>query len=459
MATSLLERLPRLVAHGRRQAQRLVDSMHGRQRERAVPVECIAVPGEAATDTGAPSRRVLCGVPALSVAALLAEQLESRAPRIGRVVVDLHPSCDDDALPARLARWTPCLALLRKVAPSAALAVRVAPEEASIVQLVLDAYALRETEVEACADATMLLLAEDASRLPALTSEATTCASEATTRKDAHWIACVHDATACASLRRTLLLRGDTRFRIDAVGATPAEWMRRNTAAQPLAAMHAALVAYGAKPLTETASTSTPTGRRRAGADVVLGEVRRDGERTLVWVDAPDRRTGEATLCRAITRREHGRYDRVVVLGWHFAPMLGQQLAARGDTRVEVQAIRCLPRGERGPVLRVDPRGFAPIDGLARACVDRRRSRSAPDFEWVNVQLGDDLGEPVVDWSVDPAHDGDVFRGAWHALRDGEPGARGVSLRLPRHDGPRRVCVRAIGADGRASELLYVVLC
>ncbi|MCC8364397.1 hypothetical protein LK996_15095 [Lysobacter sp. A6] len=453
MATSLLERLPRIVAHGRRQAQRLVDSTHGRQRERAVPVEWIDVPGDAATDTGAPSRRVLCGVPALSVAALLAEQRECRAPRIGRVVVDLHPACDGDALPARLARWAPCLALLRKVAPSAALALRVAPDEASIVQLVLDAYTLRDTDVEPHADATTLLLAEDASRLPALASETKT------TTKDAHWIACVRDATACAALRRSLLLRGDTRFRIDAVGATPAEWMRRNAAAQPLAAMHAALVAYGAKPLVETASMATPTGRRRAGADVVLGEVRRDGERTLVWVDAPDRRTGEATVCRAITRREHGRYDRVVVLGWHVAPLLGQQLAGRGDLRVEVQAIRCLPRAERGPVLRIDPRGFAPIDGLARACVDRRRSRSAPDFEWVNVQLGDDFGEPVVDWSIDPAHDGDVFRGAWHALRDGEPGARSVSLRLPRHDGPRRVCVRALGADGRASELLYVVLC
>ncbi|NUS61720.1 MAG: hypothetical protein HOQ01_12300 [Lysobacter sp.] len=445
MTTSLLERLPRLVAHGRRQAQRLVDSVHGRQRERAVSVECIGLPGDTAAHAGAPVGRVLYGAPALSMAALLAEQHDDGGPPIGRIVVDLHPANDGDALPARLARWAPCLAMVRNVAPNAALALHVAPEEASIVQLVLDAYALRDTEGNAPSGATTLLLAEDATRLPALASSS--------------WIACVRDERTCAALRRTLLLRRDTRLRIDAVGATPAEWMRRNASSNPLAAMHAALAIYGAKSPTETSATATVTGRRRAGADVVTGEVKRKHDRTLVWVDAPDRCTYETTLARALTRREHGRYDRVVVLGWHLSPLLGQMVAERGDPRLSVHAIGCLPRAERGPVLRVDPNGFTPLAGLARACVERRRSRSAPDFEWLEVHLGEDHGEAVVDWSIDPSHDGQVFRGTWHAVRDGEPGARSASLRVPRHDGPRRVCIRALGADGRASELLYVVVC
>jgi hypothetical protein len=460
MTTSLLERLPRLVAHGRRQAQRLVDSAHGRQRERAVPVECIGLPGDGDGDAAAaaaPACRVVCGAPALSVAALLAERRNDDGPPIGRIVVDLHPADVGEALPARLARWAPCLAMLRDVAPNAALALHVAPDEASIVQLVFDAYALRETHGDAPPGATTLLLAEDAARLPALASPTTSATPAATER--APWIACVRDEAACAALRRTLLLRGDARFRIDAVGATPAEWMRRNASSNPLGAMHAALAIYGAKSPTETSSATTLTGRRRAGADVVTGEVKRRNDRTLVWVDAPDRSTFETTLARAVTQREHGRYDRVVVLGWHLSPLLGQLLAERGDPNLLVHAIRCLLRAERGPALRVDPNGFTPLEGLARACVARRPSRSSPDFEWLEVHLGEDLGEPVVDWSIDPSHDGHVFRGAWHALRDGEPGVRSASLRLPRHDGPRRVCIRALGADGRASELLYVVVC
>jgi hypothetical protein len=445
MNTSLLERLPRVVAHGRRLSLRLVDSAHGRQRERAVPAEWIDALGQAAPHDAAPERRVLCGPPALSMAALLAERMESGAPRIGRVVVDLRPPDVAEPLPARLARWAPCLALLHKVAPQASLVLHVAHDEAPIAQLVFDAFALRLVDGDAAPGTATLLLAEDPARLPGHAPV------------DDTWIACVHDPVACAGLRRTLLVRGDTHLRIDDVSATPAEWMRRYTAAQPLAAMHAARASFGAKPLADTSASATPTGRRRAGADVVLGEVRRDGERTLVWIDAPDRRTSESSLCRAITRREHGRFDRVVVLGWHFAPLIGQQLAVRGDTRLSVHAIRCLPRGERGPALRIDPEGFAPLAGLARARIDRRRSRSTPDFEWLNVELGDDHGAPVVDWSIDPAHDGETFRGAWHVVRDGEPGARSVRLRLPHVDAPRRVCLRALGADGRASELLFVV--
>jgi hypothetical protein len=124
---------------------------------------------------------------------------------------------------------------------------------------------------------------------------------------------------------------------------------------------------------------------------------------------------------------------------------------------MQVHAIRCFPRGERNTSLRVDPHGFAPIQGLARAWVERERSRGVPDHEWLLVQLGEDHGEPVVDWSIDWNHDGQVFHGGWHALRDAPPGTRSVRVRLPWHEGPRRVCIRAIGVDGRASELLYVV--
>ena len=62
-----------------------------------------------------------------------------------------------------------------------------------------------------------------------------------------------------------------------------------------------------------------------------------------------------------------------------------------------------------------------------------------------------------MDWAVDPAHDGLVFRGAWHALRDAHAGVRTVRLRLPWQAAPRRVCIRALDAQGRASELLFVV--
>ncbi|MUV12814.1 hypothetical protein [Noviluteimonas gilva] len=423
-----------------------MESSTGRNRERAVPVELVLAPDDPVQQHRAPARRVLCGAPALCVAALIAEQRQGLGAPPGRIVLDLHPAGDDDTLATRLARWTPCFALLRTLAPEAALVVEIPANEHGPVQLVLDAFGWPEVRRNASGrDGTVLLIADDASRLPALALAHTA------------WIACVRESAGCAALRRTLLLRGDTSFRIEDVGATPAEWTRRHAAAQPVNAMHAALAAFGARPLSMSAVCTTAAGRRRAGGDVLLGEIVREGERTLVWVDAPDRRTGESTLSRAITRCEHGHYSRVIVLGWHFRATLSQHLAMRCDSRIDVRAIACLPRGERGPSLRVDPKGFAPVGGLSQAWVERERSRSAPDVEWLVVQLGETRGEPPQDWAVDADHDGLVFRGGWHALRDAHAGVRTVRLRLPWQAAPRRVCIRALDAQGRASELLFVV--
>ena len=106
--------------------------------------------------------------------------------------------------------------------------------------------------------------------------------------------------------------------------------------------------------------------------------------------------------------------------------------------------------------MRIDPLGFQPVAGLSQAWVDRHRSRTAGDVEWLTVQLGEH-DAAIDDWSVDPAHDGHVFRAAWHAVRDGGTGLRTMRLRLPWQDGPRRVCIRAVDASGRVSEVLRVV--
>ena len=145
MATSLLERLPRLVANGRRQAQRLMESSTGRNRERAVPVELVLAPDDPVQQHRAPVRRVLCGAPALCVAALIAEQRQGIALAPGRILIDLHPAGDDDTLAARLARWAPCFALLRTFAPDAALVVDLPANENGPVQLVLDAFGWPES--------------------------------------------------------------------------------------------------------------------------------------------------------------------------------------------------------------------------------------------------------------------------------------------------------------------------
>jgi hypothetical protein len=458
MDVPLLEQLARLLTQGRREAQRLVDAADGRYRERAVLQETLRGPSE---DAGTPNR-LLCGDPLLSLAALLSEQRHGRDTRIDAVSIDLHPVRRNEACPARFARWIPRLCLLQALAPEAIGRIRAPVEDHAALRLVLDATwpgASIDDAAAACATSashhvhatTTLVLAEDAARCQALLPP---CSA----RTDRTWIACVPDAASAARVRRAVLA-SDASLDIAAVGATPGEWARRHVGGKPVEAMHAALEAFGATPLAQANAGTTPTGRRRAGMEVLLGHCLRDGLRTLVWVDAPDRRTSDATLCRAITRRDMGAppWETVVVLGWHFAPTFAHHLALRCDARIDAFEIGVLPRTtRRGGSVRVDPEGFRSIEGLTSAWIDRARSRSTPDFEWVTVQLRD-RDDAITDWSIDPDHDGEVFRGCWHASRTAYTDLRSARVRVPWRSGPRRVCLRATDAKGGVSEVVMVV--
>jgi hypothetical protein len=463
MDVPLLEQLARLLAQGRRDAQRLLDATGGRYRERAVVHETVRRVG----DANRTPHRLLCGDPALALAALCSERRHGGASPPDAVVIDLHPARQEAPCAMRFARWIPRFCLLQALAPQGGRVSAPAGDHAAL-RLVLDAtwpFAVIEearatTEpmdtraIARGAAATTLVIAEDAtrflSRLPA----------------QGAWIACTADALVAARLRRSVLAT-PASLDIANVGATPGEWARRHVGTRPVDAMHAALEAFGATPLLQTTAGTTPSGRRRAGMEVLLGTCVRDGVRTLVWVDAPDRRTSDATLCRAITRRDVGapRWDRVVVLGWHFASTFAQHLALRSDGRIEAYEIQALPRPRRACVaddaVAAHP-GFRAITGLTGAWIERD---GVHDHEWIAVQLHEtarpdaasETADDVADWSIDPDHDGEVFRGRWHASRDGHPGVRAARLCVPWRAGPRRVCVRAIDGAGRLSEVVMVV--
>ncbi|UHQ20774.1 hypothetical protein LVB87_06435 [Lysobacter sp. KIS68-7] len=139
MEATVLEHLPRLLTQGRRDAQRLAGATGGRYRERAVRDESVASAETCARIDANSPHRILRGDPALSLAALLSEAREGRAPGIGVASLDLHPAHTNDTLLARLARCIPRCVLLRHLAPDAVGFVLAPREEHAILQLVLDA--------------------------------------------------------------------------------------------------------------------------------------------------------------------------------------------------------------------------------------------------------------------------------------------------------------------------------
>ncbi|OIJ33073.1 site-specific DNA-methyltransferase [Rothia kristinae] len=212
------------------------------------------------------------------------------------------------------------------------------------------------------------------------------------------------------------------------------------------------------------------------------------GTRTLVFADSPSRLTTISTLRRAQGYRDvkMGGFDKVVVLGWNFAAGIGQDISDLNDPDLEVLVIppdlldRLKKKGADKLALEVR---FSSLQYLQAAVVGRALegeresltvnlqnyvllSPEAINLDQANrAKLQEVMNtEPlalVEYWAVDPDYDGEVFRSVWQDYR-GNTDNDGDELRvittatldLPRLDGARTVCVRAVDVFGLESEVV-----
>ncbi len=233
---------------------------------------------------------------------------------------------------------------------------------------------------------------------------------------------------------------------------------------------------YGAVPLPE---------EENAGGN--LGQI--PGHKILVMADSPSRLTTMSTLRRAQQQRDTlmGGFDKVVVLGWNFAASIGQDITAMNDDRIEVLVIppdlldRLKKKGDISK-LAGDIR-FSSLQYLQAHVASRK---VVSDGEEIHVVLDNYVllspeainldesnrealqkvmnAEPLAlieYWAVDPDYDGEVFRSVWQDYRgntenDGDPlrVITEAAVSVPSHEGPRRVCVRAVDVFGFESEVV-----
>src|SRR5690606_3234601 len=146
------------------------------------------------------------------------------------------------------------------------------------------------------------------------------------------WITTDLGKPACMIMRKRLIDQDAKPFLYQAIGdyqvETAKSHMGRGFRIGDLAEIVLSL--YGALPLP---AEENPLRN--------LGQVGFAGKKTLVLADSPNKLTGDATLRRAVAQRDNlmGGWDRVVVLGWNFAPDIGQSIAALNDDRLEVLVI------------------------------------------------------------------------------------------------------------------------
>jgi adenine-specific DNA-methyltransferase len=182
-----------------------------------------------------------------------------------------------------------------------------------------------------------------------------------------------------------------------------------------------------------------------------------------------------------------GGFDKVVVLGWNFAASIGQDITTINDERLEVLVIppdlldRLKKKGDLDKLagdIRFSSLQFLQAHVASRTLVsDGEELRVALDNyvllspEAINLDENNRQAlqkvmnaEPLAlieYWAVDPDYDGEVFRSIWQDYRgntenDGDP-LRVITeavIRVPSHEGPRRVCVRAIDVFGFESEVV-----
>jgi adenine-specific DNA-methyltransferase len=223
-----------------------------------------------------------------------------------------------------------------------------------------------------------------------------------------------------------------------------------------------------------------------------LGQVVFKGKKTLVWVDSPNKLTGDATLRRAIAQRDNlmGGWDRVVVLGWNFEPSIGESITALNDDRLEVLVIPpdLLDRlRKKGGVEKL--RGQVRFSSLQYVTIHPVARTRSGDEEHLHVRLDNYVllspeainldetnraklhkvmnAEPLAlieYWAVDPDYDGEVFRSVWQDYRgnvanDGDPLRVITEARFsaPAKRGERKVCVRAVDVFGFEAEVVQTV--
>ncbi len=215
--------------------------------------------------------------------------------------------------------------------------------------------------------------------------------------------------------------------------------------------------------------------------------------KTLLFIDSPNKLTGEATLKRAIELRDNflGGWSRVVVLGWNFAYNISQAINALIDDRIEVLVIppdlldKLKTKSSYQKLVKSGKIRFSSLQYLALKPIIKKDAGENDELEIAlenyillspdNIPLDDTDKQKLQNliktdplalieyWSIDPDYDGVTFRSRWQDYRentenDGDPlhvvySAKIVTPKVQN----RKVCVKAVDVFGFESMVVAEV--
>ena len=211
----------------------------------------------------------------------------------------------------------------------------------------------------------------------------------------------------------------------------------------------------------------------------------------LVYVDSPNKLCGLSTLKRAQQLRDThlGGWDKVTVLAWNFVNDVGQIIDSLGDTKLEVLVIPpdLLDKlSSKATYKKLKDEGKIRFSSLQYLTIKEPKVTASGDEDEIEVALDnymllspdslplDDANKEKLQeviakspldlieyWSVDPDYDGEVFRSVWQDYRgntendqDALRVVHTAKIRVPKKDGKRTICVKAVDVFGWESEVI-----
>lgn len=211
----------------------------------------------------------------------------------------------------------------------------------------------------------------------------------------------------------------------------------------------------------------------------------------LIYVDSPNKLCGLSTLKRAEQLREShlGGWEKVTVLAWNFVSDIGQIIESLGDSNLEVLVIppdlldKLSSKANYDKLVKSGTVRFSSLQYLTikEPTVSALDGEDEIHIELDNYMLLSPDSLPLDDankaklqeviaknpldlieyWSIDPDYDGEIFRSVWQDYRgnveNDEDSLRVVkqaTIRVPKKEGVRKVCVKAVDVFGWESEVI-----
>ncbi len=296
------------------------------------------------------------------------------------------------------------------------------------------------------------------------------------------WIMSDLGKPSCMVMRKRLIDQDANPFLYMSIGDYQKEQFERSSFKRIGDLSHIVLGLYGAIPFNQ-----------KEGTPNNIGYIKE--EKVLIYVDSPNKLTGENTLKKAQELRNTfmgGGWKKVIVLGWNFVTNIGQVIQEKNDSALEVLVIpadlleKLMKNKNYEDLVKSKKIRFSSLQYLTVKPIIKKEYNQTEDEliieldnyvllspevlpldekdkEALTKVMSKDPLNVIEYWSIDPDYDGETFRSKWqdyreNVINDKNPYkvAKKTKILVPKK-AKRKVCVKAVDIFGFESAVVLEV--